>query len=106
MTGAATTEFLERFRVGYGIFGIGAIDDDGEMLDYDYRDVQVSLTAMDISRRRFIAADGSKFNGDAMIKFAHVSKIDALFTDAPPPSGIAETLRANDVRLFVAGGEA
>ena len=104
VTGAATTEFLERFRVGYGIFGIGAIDDDGEMLDYDYRDVQVSLTAMDISRRHFIAADQSKFNGDAMVKFAHVSEIDALFTDAPPPSGIAEALRANDVRLFVAGG--
>ncbi len=39
-----------------------------------------------------------------MVKFAHVSEIDALFTDAPPPSGIAEALRANDVRLFVAGG--
>ena len=39
-----------------------------------------------------------------MVKFAHVSEIDALFTDAPPPSGIAEALRANDVRPFVAGG--
>ncbi len=37
-----------------------------------------------------------------MVKFAHVSEIDALFTDAPPPIGIAEALRANDVRLFVA----
>jgi DeoR family glycerol-3-phosphate regulon repressor len=106
VTGAATTEFLERFRVGYGIFGIGAIDDDGEMLDYDYRDVQVSLTAMAISRRRFVAADQSKFNGDAMVKLARVSEIDALFTDAPPPAGIAEALRTNGVRLLVAGARA
>ncbi len=102
VTGAATIEFLDRFRVGYGIFGIGAIDDDGEMFDYDYRDVQVSLKAMEISRRRLIAADGSKFYGDAMIKLGHVSEIDALFTDAPPPEGVARALEAHDVRLAVA----
>ena len=46
VTGAAAVEFLQRFKVAYGIFGIGTIDDDGELLDYDYRDVQVSRTAM------------------------------------------------------------
>ncbi len=102
VTGAATIEFLERFRVGYGIFGIGTIDDDGAMLDYDYRDVQVSLKAMEISRRRLIAADDSKFNGDAMVKLGHVSEIDAVFTDAPPPEGVARILKANGVRLAVA----
>jgi len=102
VTGAATIEFLERFRVGYGIFGIGTIDDDGAMLDYDYRDVQVSLKAMEISRRRLIAADGSKFNGGAMVKLGHVSEVDALFTDVPPPEGVARTLKANGVRLVVA----
>ncbi len=106
VTGEAAIEFLRRFRVGYGIFGIGTIDDDGEMLDYDYRDAAVSLTAMEVSRRRFVAADASKFNGDAMIKLAHVSEIDALFTEAPPPAAIAEVLRANGVRLFVAGRQA
>lgn len=104
VTGETATEFLRRFKVGYGIFGIGTIDNDGEMLDYDYRDVQVSTTAMAISRRRFVAADRSKFNGDAMVKLGHVSEIDALFTDAPPSPEIRRALRANGVRLRVAKG--
>ncbi len=72
------------------------------MLDYDYRDVEVSLKAMEISRRRLVAADGSKFNGEAMVKLGQVSEIDALFTDVPPPVGVARTLKANGVRLVVA----
>ena len=36
-------------------------------------------------RRKFFVADSSKFSGDAMVQLAHMSEIDALFTDAPPP---------------------
>ncbi|MGI9388150.1 MAG: DeoR/GlpR family DNA-binding transcription regulator, partial [Methyloligellaceae bacterium] len=67
-TGEATREFLERFRVGYGIFGIGSIDTEGELLDFDYRDIGVSKVAMDISRRKFVALDHSKFGSDAAIR--------------------------------------
>lgn len=102
ITGEAASEFVGRFKVGYGIFGIGAIDNDGELLDYDYRDVQLSKAAMAISRRRFVALDHSKFNGDAMVRVAHLSDIDAVFTDAPPPSEIAELLRAYDVAVHIA----
>jgi len=35
VTGETTTEFLRQFRVGYGIFGIGSVADDGQLLDYD-----------------------------------------------------------------------
>lgn len=102
VTGAATAEFLRRFKVGYAIFSIGAIDDDGELLDYDYRDVEVTKTALANSRRRFVVADHSKFNGHAMVRLGHVADIDALFTDAPPPPPIARCLRKHKVRLFVA----
>jgi DeoR family glycerol-3-phosphate regulon repressor len=101
VTGEAAADFLRRFRVGYGVFSIGAIDDEGQMLDYDYRDVHVSTTAMTIARRRFVVADHSKFNGDAMVAFAPVSEIDAFFTDAPPPAPIARALSDGGVQLFV-----
>src|SRR3546814_7338239 len=32
-TGEATREFLEKFRVGYGIFGIGGVSEDGDLLE-------------------------------------------------------------------------
>ena len=103
VTGEATIEFLQRFKVGYAIFSVGAIDDDGELLDYDYRDVQVFNTVWANSRRRYVVADHSKFNGDAMVRLGHIADIDALFTDAPPPRPIATCLRKHKVRLFIAG---
>lgn len=102
ITGEAASEFVGRFKVGYGIFGIGAIDSDGELLDYDYRDVELSKAAMAISRRRFVALDHSKFNGDAMVRVAHLRDIDAVFTNAPPPSDIAELLDIHGVAVHVA----
>ncbi len=102
ITGEATSEFLRRFRVEFGIFGVGAIDRDGHLLDYDYRDVQVSRTAMEVARKRFVVIDSSKFFGDAMMHLAHVAEIDALFTDAPPPEAIAEQLARHNVSLFTA----
>lgn len=100
ITGEATSEFLRKFKVGYAIFGIGSIENDGAVLDYDYRDVHVSRTAIDISKKRFAAADHSKFNADAMVHLGHVSEIDAFFTDMAPPQEIADVLAANNVDLF------
>jgi len=100
-TGDATREFLEKFRVGYGIFGIGGIDGDGEMLDFDFRDIGVSATAMRISRKRFVALDHSKYETNAVVSVGHVGEIDALFTDAAPPDPLAKVLRTNGVDVVV-----
>jgi len=100
-TGDATREFLEKFRVGYGIFGIGGIDGEGEMLDFDFRDIGVSATAMRISRKRFVALDHSKYDTNAVVSVGHVGEIDALFTDAPPPQALTKVLKTNDVDLVI-----
>lgn len=102
ITGGPAADFVRGFKVTYGIFGIGAIDGEGCLLDYDYRDVQVSAAAMSISRHRFVALDHSKFNGEAMVRVGHVRDIDAVFSDAPPPVEIAEILRAHRVRSVTA----
>lgn len=102
ITGEATSEFVSTFKVGYGLFGVGAIDGSGDIRDYDYRDVQVSKTAITISKHRFAAADHTKFDGDAMVKFCHASKFDAFFTDQMPPQHIVDALSANEVNLVLA----
>ena len=101
-TGEAARVFLERFRVGYGIFGIGAINADGELLDYDYRDIDVSSMAMRISRRKFIALDHSKFEADAVVHVGSVGDIDAIFTDRPPPADVEAIIRHHGVAIHVA----
>jgi len=97
-TGEATREFLEKFRVGYGIFGIS---EDGDLLDFDFRDIGVSATAMKISRKRLVALDHSKFASDAMVRVAHLRDVDMIFTDAPPPTPLARMMRDEGVQLFV-----
>jgi DeoR family glycerol-3-phosphate regulon repressor len=104
VTGETTTEFLRQFRVGYGIFGIGSITDDGQLLDYDYRDAQASRAALQISRHKIAAADHSKFNGDAMMPFVHVSEMDDLFTDEAPPVAISDSIEQGGTELFIAPG--
>ncbi len=105
ITGEPAIEFVRGFRVGFGIFGIGSIDRDGILLDYDYRDVQLSATAMAISRRRFVALDHSKFNGgEAIVRVGHVRDIDAVFTDAAPPPDVARMLAIQEVRIVTANG--
>ena len=104
VTGETTTEFLRQFRVGYGIFGIGSITDDGQLLDYDYRDAQASRAALKISRHKIAAADHSKFNGDAMMPFVHVSEMDDLFTDEAPPVAISDAIEQGGTELFIAPG--
>jgi len=100
-TGEAARSFLESFRVGYGIFGIGGIDDDGELLDFDFRDIGVSTTAMRISKRRFVALDHTKFKTDAAVRVGHVGDIDALFTDSAPPPVLSSMIEASDVDLVI-----
>ncbi len=102
ITGEAMASFLREFRVGYGIFGIGSIADDGQLLDYDYRDAQASRVALEISKHKFVAADGSKFNADAMMPFAHVSEVNGIFTDCAPPASIAAAIKEAGTDLFVA----
>ncbi|GAB4391503.1 MAG: DeoR/GlpR family transcriptional regulator [Kiloniellaceae bacterium] len=105
-TGEATREFLEKFRVGYGIFGIGGISEDGHLMDFDFRDIGVSATAMKISRKRLVALDHSKFDSEAIVRVAHLSDIDMLFTDSPPPQRLARMLSDSGVALFTAQAEA
>ncbi len=101
-TGEATREFLEKFRVGYGIFGIGGISEDGDLMDYDFRDIGVSTTAMKISRKRLVALDHSKFDSNAMVRVAHLRDIDMVFTDEVPRQRLTRMLSDNKVALFTA----
>ncbi len=106
VTGAATAAFLEQLRFAYGIFGIGTIDEDGALLDYDYRDVHVSKVAMGHSRQRFVVMDRSKLGADAMVRLGYLRDVHALFMDRAPPEKLQRTLRRAKVQLHVAARSA
>jgi DeoR family glycerol-3-phosphate regulon repressor len=99
--GPLTIDFIQQFRVDYGIIGISGIDEDGTLLDFDYREVRASRAIIDNSRRVFLATDHTKFGRNAMVRLGGIDEIDALFTDRKPPSALIEVMNASDVQLFI-----
>ena len=102
IVGEASVDFIRQFKVDIALIGISAIEPDGSLRDYDYRDVKVSQTIMAHAREVWLAADLSKFKRPAMVEVATLDQIDRLFTDAHPPDPFPALLAEAQVRLTVA----
>jgi len=50
ITGEATIDFMNQFKVDYAVMGISGIDPDGTLLDFDYREVRVLQIIMGNAR--------------------------------------------------------
>ncbi len=101
VTGEATIDFIRQFKVDIGIIGVSAIDLDGTLRDYDYREVRVAQTIMQQSREVWMVADSSKIGRDALVRLGHLSDIHALFTDAPLPAALASVAQDTCTRLHM-----
>ena len=101
IVGASAERFIREFRVDYGIIGISGIDEEGNLLDYDYREVAVARTIIECSRRVFLVTDRSKFGRPAMVRVAHLSDINALFTDGPIDKKCGRSIHEHGVELFM-----
>lgn len=102
IVGEATIDFIRQFKVDIGIIGISSIEDDGTLRDFDPREVRVAQTIIEQSREVWLVADSGKFGRQALVRMAHVSQIDALFTDARPPEALERVLTEAGVRLVIA----
>ena len=101
--GEATLDLVNQFKVDFALIGISGIDDDGTLLDFDYHEVRVSQAMIANARRVYLAADHSKFGRKAMIRLGSLADVHTFFTDAPPPSAVAEVLVRAKRRLVIAG---
>ena len=84
--GEVTIDFIQQFKVDIGLIGISAIEADGTLRDFDYREVKVARAIIGQSREVWLAADHSKFNRPAMVEVGRLEQVDRLFTDAEPPA--------------------
>ena len=81
---------MSQFKVDFAIIGISGIDaEDGALLDYDFREVQVSRQIMESARRTWLVADHTKFGRNATVRLCSLADVDVLFTDRPPPENLA-----------------
>lgn len=101
IVGEATLDFIQQFKLDYGLIGISAIDNEGTLLDYDYREVKVAQAIIQHSRQVFLAADHSKFGRKAMVRLGNISQADMFFTDRAPNAEILERMNEADVVLQI-----
>lgn len=102
IVGASAERFIREFRVDYGIIGISGIDEAGNLLDYDYREVAVARTIIECSRRIFLVTDNSKFGRPAMVRVGQLSDLNALFTNGPLEPRWEKLIQESGVELFIA----
>ncbi len=106
IVGEATEDFIDQFKVDYGIITVSSIDADGTLLDYDYREVRAAQRIIKNSRRVVLAADHTKFLRSAMVQLGDMSSVHDLYTDREPPEHIVRIIEQCDVSLHIAGLDA
>lgn len=104
IVGEAAVDFIRQFKVDFAVMGVSAIDTDGSLLDYDFREVSVSRAIMNASRRSILVADAMKFSRSAPVRIGHISDLDFLVTDQPPEPELARICAEHHVIVELASG--
>lgn len=105
LVGSLTMQTIRQFKFDLAVVGCSALDQDGDILDYDIQEVGVSQTIIQQSRKTFLVADHSKFQRSAPARIASLAGIDTLFTDLPLPAALARSCREWGTKVVVASPE-
>ena len=105
IVGTMAMDVIHQFKVDFAIVGVSAIDDDGSLLDFDYREVQVSKTILAKARKKILVADKTKFERRAPVQVAELGELDQFVTDVIPNAEFIELCKTEGVELIVAHAE-
>jgi DeoR family glycerol-3-phosphate regulon repressor len=102
IVGEAAVDFISQFKVDHAVIGASAIDEDGAMLDFDYREVRAAKAIMHNARNVMLVADAMKFTRSAPVRIGHLSDVNVFVTDRTPPEPVVAFCNDNGVRLEIA----
>lgn len=103
LIGEATADFIKKFKVDYAVIGASALDEDGALLDYDYREVRVAQAIIENARQVYLVADKTKLARSAPVRIADISQITAFFTDEMVSAKFAQVCTSKGVKVFTCG---
>ena len=102
IVGETAVDFMRLFKADIAIIGISAIELDGSLRDFDYREVKVARAIIEHARSVWVVADHSKFGRQAMVHQARLDEVDAIFTDVQPGAAYVQLLAEAGVSCVVA----
>jgi len=97
--GEAAVDFISQFKVDFAVIGSSAIDADGALLDYDYREVRVAQAIIGNARHVILVCDATKFERSAPVRIAHLSQVSTFVTDRCPSESVRRICADNAVEL-------
>lgn len=102
IVGEAAVDFIRQFKVDFAVIGASAIDEDGALLDFDFREVKVAQAILANARHVILVSDATKFERTAPVRIAHLSQVDTFVTDVCKSPEIRAICNDNDVKLIEA----
>jgi DeoR family glycerol-3-phosphate regulon repressor len=100
IVGEAAVDFIRQFKVDYAVIGASAIDEDGALLDYDFREVKVAQAIIANARHVVLVADSTKFERTAPVRIGQLSQVHTFITDRCTTPSIRQLCQESDVRLI------
>jgi DeoR family glycerol-3-phosphate regulon repressor len=103
IVGEAAVDFIRQFKVDFAIIGVSAIDPDGALLDFDYREVKVAQAIIANARHVILVSDATKFTRTAPVRIGHLSQAHSFITDHCPLDSIRQVCAEAGIRLIETG---
>jgi DeoR family glycerol-3-phosphate regulon repressor len=102
IVGPLTQQTLRQFKFDVAVIGCSAVDEEGDLLDFDMQEVGVSQAILAQSRRTILVADHSKFQRTAPVRIASLGDLAAFVTDRPLSPALAEQCRGWETQVVEA----
>ncbi|MCZ0961587.1 DeoR/GlpR family DNA-binding transcription regulator [Paracoccus benzoatiresistens] len=102
LIGDLTIEFMANFKTDYAIIGCSALDEDGDILDFDLAEVQVSRAILRQARERWLVTDAAKLAQKAPIRVVSLAELDAVVIDQPLPETLRKVCEEAGTRVVIA----
>lgn len=100
IVGEAAAEFFSQFKVDYAIIGASALDEEGGLFDYDYREVRVAQAIIANARHVILVADQGKFARSAPVRIARIDQVGSFVTDYCPSTPFRRLCAEAGVKLI------
>jgi DeoR family transcriptional regulator, glycerol-3-phosphate regulon repressor len=100
--GASALAFIRPFSVQHAIISVGAVDAKGVM-DFDLDEAEFARAVLECGETKVVVTDKTKFGRRGFIRVVDFAGIDAIITDAPPPSDVAVAMSEAGVKLHLTG---
>ncbi|OHV83440.1 DeoR/GlpR family DNA-binding transcription regulator [Ensifer sp. LCM 4579] len=100
IVGEAAVDFIRQFKVDFAVIGASAIDSDGALLDFDYREVKVAQAIIANARHVILVCDSTKFERTAPVRIGHISQVQTFITDRCFAENVRRICAEQGVRLI------